>query len=195
MIYINEWLPNPSGSDSEGEWIELFNSGENQISLTGWFLVSKGGKEFSLSGKSIEAKGYLLLLRKETKLVLKNKDGAVALYGASGKLTDEARFLGSAPDGKSFARRLVRQSLDDGGSLSGGGFDFVFTEPTPGVANVFPQTAVVAKNFPIGEPLNFSLGAGEFFAMMLGATAVICGLIFYAVYKNENISKLFFGRN
>ena len=27
MIFINEWLPNPVGSDTQNEWIELWNSG------------------------------------------------------------------------------------------------------------------------------------------------------------------------
>lgn len=181
MTYINEIVPNPSGSDSGGEWIELFNSGADRSYLDGWFLVSKDGKKFSLAGKTIEPNGYLLLPRAETKLTLQNKDGAVALYDFSGRLAHEAIFLGTAPEGKSFARR--------------GDGTFIFADPTPDAANVFPQVAVAAENFSFGQLLNLPLGTGEFFAIMFGGAAVLAGLALFIVKKNEDISKLFFGRD
>ena len=35
-ISISEFLPNPEGSDTGNEWIELYNSGAEELSLNGW---------------------------------------------------------------------------------------------------------------------------------------------------------------
>ncbi len=73
MIFINEWLPNPTESDSQNEWVELWNDGPKLVSLAGWSLVTKSGAKEKLSLK-ISAGKYLLLPRSQTKLVLKNAD-------------------------------------------------------------------------------------------------------------------------
>ena len=39
MVFINEWLPNPNGADAKGEFIELWNSGNAPINLSGWSVV------------------------------------------------------------------------------------------------------------------------------------------------------------
>jgi len=52
-IFINEILYNPSdsqGSDTNGEWIEIYNNGEKEINLTGWILKDKGSKNSTLYG-------------------------------------------------------------------------------------------------------------------------------------------------
>jgi Lamin Tail Domain len=38
QIQINELLPNPSGTDSGSEWVELYNSGSSAVDLSGWWL-------------------------------------------------------------------------------------------------------------------------------------------------------------
>ena len=44
---ISEFLPNPIGSDSQtgmdGEWVELVNTGNQTVDLTGWELRSGSG--------------------------------------------------------------------------------------------------------------------------------------------------------
>ncbi|MDP2317045.1 MAG: lamin tail domain-containing protein [Pseudomonadota bacterium] len=37
-VVINELMPNPSGSDSGGEWIEVRNNGATAVTLDGWLL-------------------------------------------------------------------------------------------------------------------------------------------------------------
>ena len=186
MVFINEFLPNPLGSDAEGEWVELFNDGPAPMSLSGWVLVTKGGKEVALSGKTIGAGEYLLLPRTGTKLTLHNTDGALALYDTSGNLADEAQFLGTAPEGKGFARR----------DFGAGEFHFAFTDPTPGAKNVITDNlALITNNYSFGQPLNAQLGLGGIFGLMFGAAAVIAGLIIFVLIKNENLQKLFFKRD
>lgn len=182
MVLINEWLPNPAGSDTTSEWIELFNNSSEQANLNGWVLAAKSGSKFSLNGKTITAGGYLLLPRSETKLVLKNQDEAIALYDSSGKLADETQFVGTAPEGKSFSK------AGDG--------TFVFMEPTPGKENaIIVNNLSAADNYPKNMPLNSSIGAGELSAIILGAAAVIAGLIVLVLKRHENLSKFFFGKN
>ena len=187
MIYINEFLPNPAGSDADGEWVELFNGGLAPVNLTGWILTTKDGKKFVLGGKTIGAGEYTLLPRTGTKLTLHNTDGALALYDASGKLADKVFFIGTAPEGKSFSR--TGQTSDVKGQF------FSWVDPTPGAKNVFPELALVAQNFPIGQPLNPPLGMPQLFGIAFGAAAVLAMLVLIVFKKNENLSKLFFKGN
>jgi hypothetical protein len=182
MVLINEWLPNPVGNDTSGEWLELFNGGNNSVNLDGWKIVS-GSSKFSISGKNIGTNGFLLLPRSETKLVFKNTDGMVSLYDASGKLVSSASFLGSAPEGKSFGR-----------VQNGGGF--VWSEPTPGAANIISSsTAIIENVYPVGVPLNKPLGTAEFLGLMLGVAIVLTGLVVFVFKKDHGLFKLFFGRD
>ncbi len=45
-VVINEFLPNPDGDDNahqpKGEWIELYNKSDHEVSLGGWFLADRG---------------------------------------------------------------------------------------------------------------------------------------------------------
>ena len=186
MVYINEWLPNPTGLDTGGEWIELFNSEKNVVSLDGWKITS-GDSKFSLSGKSIRAQGYLVLPRSETKLVLKNTDGKIFLYDSQGQLVGSAGFLGSAPEGKSYSRI---------GYETGAAQNFIFSEPTPGAQNKTPlETGLIKNNYPFGQPLNPPLGSAEFLGLLLGTAVVLTGLVMFVLKRNEDLSKLFFGGN
>lgn len=46
-VCINEVMPNADGSDQgifpQGEWVELYNAGPNDVSLEGWTIVDIGG--------------------------------------------------------------------------------------------------------------------------------------------------------
>lgn len=181
MVYINEWLPNPVGKDSEGEWVEIYNVSLETVSLNGWRLQTKGDKSVTL-GESIGPGEYLVFRRQNTKLTLHNVDGELSLYNPSGELVHRQSFLGSAPEGKSFSRGETGL--------------FSFVEPTLGTKNrSLEQTAFINNVYPIGQPLNSSLGAFEFLGLVLGVAAVLTGLIIFIIKKNENLSNLFFKRD
>lgn len=66
-IVINELMPNPAGTDNDGdvvtEWIELKNTGTRSVSLDGWTLewAKSTWTTFTIpAGTSIPAGGYLL---------------------------------------------------------------------------------------------------------------------------------------
>src|SRR5579863_3001441 len=96
MIFINEWFPNPIGSDTckascgwNVEFVELFNGGGVAVSLNGWSFWTGGkGKKISLSGFSIAPHAYAIFKKPQIKISLKNTDGGLWLYGPGGGLVD-----------------------------------------------------------------------------------------------------------
>jgi hypothetical protein len=60
-LVINEIQFNPTGSDDNVEWVELYNPGGSAIDLTGWYLIDNDGWKFDISGAgSISSGGYLV---------------------------------------------------------------------------------------------------------------------------------------
>jgi len=189
MIFINEWFPNPAGSDAKGEFIELFNNGNAPVNLENWKLETSAGKKaFSLNGYSVAANSYLVLKRSQTKLTLKNSDESLSLYNSNGHLVDQSSFLGEAPEGKSFSR------INDGTDPSQ---HFAFSMPTPGGVNrIALDNGISVTSYPFDVPLNRPSPVGaEIFGMMIGVGAIFTSLVIYSLKHDETISKLFFGRD
>ncbi len=181
MVYINEWLPNPAGADADGEWVELWNDDVSPIYLKGWFLKTASDKKFILKDQKIEANNYLTLKRSETKLALQNQNGSLYLYDAAGQLIDSAGFLGSAPEGKSVSRF---------------GQNFIFVSPTAGgVNNAALEASLINNIYPLSEPLNKYSGQSAFLELLIGTSLILTAFVIFVLKKNENLSKLFFGRN
>ncbi len=44
-IVINEVLYNPIGSEVDGEWVELFNCGDEIVNMSGWILTDRDGPD------------------------------------------------------------------------------------------------------------------------------------------------------
>jgi len=185
MIFINEWLPNPTGTDAKGEFVELFNNGKAPVNVGGWTLSTDGKKKFKLSGM-IRANGYLLLSRNGTKLALKNTDGTLFLYDAAGRLVDHSAFEGSAPEGKSFNRINY--------NVSGTIQQFVWGPSTPGEKNgVMVEIGTAEAYYPTGIFLNAycpSWLSVVGFAFITGV--IFAAVLWYAVRKDEDVSQLFF---
>lgn len=185
MIYINEWLPNPTGQDTKAEWIELYNSGSISVNLSGWHLQTKNGKTFSLGGYNIGEGGYLVLPRTTTKLALHNFDETISLFDNQGHLVDSSTIFGTAQEGKSWSRI----SYSDTGI-------FGFANPTPGALNSKPNTELIVNHYPIGQALNNpSINNFEIVGLALGSAALITAFLIFAFIKNDYLQELFFYRN
>lgn len=182
MLYINEWLPNPVGSDAQGEWVEFWNDGSLAINLNGWLIKTQSGDKYIFSSEKIDGGGSLVLKRSATKLVLKNTDEKIFLYNDKGQLVDESAFFGSAPEGKSFSRIA-------------GANDFVWSAPTPGGTNQTAVSNIINNIYPLGQPLNKNSTIFEFLGLALISAAIITSFIIFILKRNENLSKLFFGRD
>ncbi|MDR3582102.1 MAG: lamin tail domain-containing protein [Candidatus Pacebacteria bacterium] len=196
MVSINEWFPDPVGTDAAGEFVELYNSGNDAVNLTGWKLgtgtasttsiIPAKTKPFSLAKFSVPARGYLVLARSKTKLSLKNTDGGLLLYGPDGTIVDRASFAGTAPEGKSFSR--VSQNASTASR-------FAFTSSTPGAANAKFESMISSNGYPTGIPLNARSALPAPGTLALG-TAFLVAIIFFHVFKkNEHLSNFLFGRD
>jgi len=82
-IQISEILPNPVGSDTEGEWIELYNSSTStDINIGGFYLDDNdgGSRPYKIpSNTIIKAGSFILFDRNKTKLALNNDYDAVRI--------------------------------------------------------------------------------------------------------------------
>ena len=186
MVFINEWLPNPTGADAKGEFIELFNKGSASANLNGWSLITSGKKIFSLNGYSIGPDDYLLLQRTTTKLALKNADESLSLYNAAGQLVDHSNFEGTAQEGKSLSRINYRTDPSE---------HFAWNDPTPGTANkIAVSTQVAATQYPLNVALNpASVNSAAFLGMMLAVGAIFATIVIYFVKYDEKAKELILG--
>lgn len=177
MVIINEWLPNPLGTDSGQEWVELWNNGASAVNLSGWTL-SNSKKTYKLGDKTIAPGGFLVLNTKSTGFILRNQDETLTLKRTDGKMESQSGFAGSALEGKSWARN---------------GMGYTWADLSPGKENIF--SAIVAEdNFPRGVALNTFSWVGMEEAAIGAALLTALGITFL-LKRNENQNNPFSGGN
>ncbi|MEW6232247.1 MAG: lamin tail domain-containing protein [Chloroflexota bacterium] len=115
FIYINEVLAAPRYMDwasdgvvnSDDEWVELYNAGEEAVDLSGWFLddaLGDGSKRYQIPlGTSLPPKGYLVFFGKVTGLALNNDGDQVNLLWPDGRVADSTSYSKAHYD-RSFSR-------------------------------------------------------------------------------------------
>ena len=103
-ILINEFIPNPSGSDAENEWIELYNDSDIDLNLKDWFLEDASGKKYIFDSEKINQKDYLILSSKDTKISLNNNGETLKIFSPNKELAFQISYEGTAKEGFSFAR-------------------------------------------------------------------------------------------
>jgi competence ComEA-like helix-hairpin-helix protein len=124
-VIISEFLPDPEGTDTENEWIELYNQSEQIANLTNWQIDNQdgGSSPFVFPANSlISPKQFLVLRRPITKIALNNDNDKVRLIYPDGSLATEVSYLAEKKQGFSVA-------FD--------GYKYFWTKtPTPGTANI-----------------------------------------------------------
>lgn len=124
-VFITELMPNPTGSDADGEWVELYNGGAT-IDLGGYVLQDKIGlqKKYIVPvGTKIENGKYVIFDSKISSISLNNDGDVVELLSPSGDLLDDSgASYGDAKEGLSYA-------------YDGEGWVWTKT-PTPGAQNL-----------------------------------------------------------
>jgi len=109
-IIINELLPNPTGSDETGEWIELKNTGDSTVNITGYALADLSEKTYVLQSENlgnldIAPNGFFLLFRSTSKISLNNtQTETVRLYDSQGIHIDEITYIETAKENMSYAK-------------------------------------------------------------------------------------------
>lgn len=110
-IIINELLPKPDSENNlyKEEFVELFNGGDNDENLTGWFLKDRAGKLCDLSGETMGAGSFLVVKNnpdKKCTLALNDTQGEfLGLYSPADKdrPVSSVSYEGSAKKGKSYS--------------------------------------------------------------------------------------------
>lgn len=137
-IVINEWEANPTGSDTNKEWVELFNPTPEAAGIGGWKLVdSYYGKIVSIPvGTTIAAGGYYVLIWTNgslinsypVKITLLNSAGQ-AVDSTAAKKDDKSddRCWARCPNGKDLEDDLEWRFQDStSGSSNGGGTNDIY---------------------------------------------------------------------
>jgi hypothetical protein len=98
-IYLSEILPNPSGKDEDGEFIEIFNSSSEAINLSGWQIDDKegsGSSPYTFPSTLIGPKEYLVIPFSQSKIVLNNAEDWVYLINPNREIVSSLHY--SHPD-------------------------------------------------------------------------------------------------
>jgi hypothetical protein len=179
MIVISEWIPNPKGSDTTGEWIEVQNRGLTPAALSGWRISADGKRSAGLGNETIGPGEYAVLSRSDTKIVLRNTNGSLELLDPSGKRAQEARFIGEAPEGKSVSR------TDHG--------QFLFSAPSPGAENIFLEgSGLTDREYATGIPLRATASATDHVSIGGMAGVLMAGIALVIIKRNHALKELFF---
>ncbi|MDG1480935.1 MAG: phospholipase D-like domain-containing protein [Myxococcota bacterium] len=115
-VIINEFLPNPSGSDRGQEFVEIVNTSEEDISLEGWSLSDEASSDRHVFSGILAAGAGLVVfdmgehddiptavVSTSTYLSLNNSGDTITLHDASGEDIDVVSYTTSA-DGVSWNR-------------------------------------------------------------------------------------------
>ena len=95
---INEIMPNPKGTDTEGEWVEIFNNTESPINLSGWYLDDADGASspYQIKEKTIlESNKYMVFSAPDLNLSLKNTDDQVRLLAPDKTVKEIVNYKGA----------------------------------------------------------------------------------------------------
>jgi len=121
-VILSELLPDPDGSDTTDEWIELWNTGDS-IDLYGWTLTDSSNDYTFPEDSVIHSGEYKVIPITDSKISLNNSGETITLKDPAD--TDIASVTYStATSGSSYA-------------LDGTAWQWS-TTPTPGTANSFP---------------------------------------------------------
>ena len=136
-IRLNEFLPNPEGSD-EAEWIELINPSDESINLFG-LEISDLSNSYALPSIDLDAHDYYLIQRADSKISLNNGGDTLLLQMGSDPI-DAFSYQESAEE--------FSWALNENG-------DWVMTdEPTPESENIISgvEESLVDEEEDAGDP-------------------------------------------
>lgn len=93
-VRINEVMYNPSGPEVDGEWIEILNSGETAVNVSGWVVTDQDGPDdFVFPSMEIPAGGFVVLHAGFGENITDFSSGAAQFY-----LFKHSAFLSNSGD-------------------------------------------------------------------------------------------------
>lgn len=140
-IKITEIYPNPEGSDSEDEWIEITNGGSESVNLSNWTIDDgEGGSDpYTFpEDTSIESGETFVIYRKDSGVALNNSADSARLIDFTGEIVDEVEYEQSV-EGQSYAEIQIENSNNLQASLHSLGkrihASWEWVQPSPGNPN------------------------------------------------------------
>lgn len=131
---ITEVLPDPKGPDLPGEFIEIFNYGEETVDLAGYKLADASKSNYIFPSIKLEPGKYL---------AVKRIDSGIALNNTGGEIVNL-----SAPDGVIISTLQWKENAIEDQAYALIDKEWQWTkQPMPGQANVYldPNQAPIAK--------------------------------------------------
>lgn len=138
-IIINEILPSPEGSDSEEEWIEIFNKNNFEVEISKWKIQDTIGAVTIYTfpeGTKILAKAFLILPRPTTKITLQNSGDTIKLIQPDGNIIDTVIYEKAPSPIKESEQSYSRTSSEWQWS----------TTLTPGKENIITKPTELTEN-------------------------------------------------
>ncbi len=177
-IFINEWmadnshtLANPYGSAPD-DWFELYNPGTNSVDLGGYYLTGTltNKTKFHIPTGAryvVPANGFLVVWADNNNsqnstnrpelhvnFALKKSGEAIGIFAADGTTIDAVTFGAQSTD------------VSEGRFPDGAANRFFMPTPTPGAANLVPNTAptlapITNRVVTLGQTLSFIVSATD----------------------------------
>ncbi len=98
-VHVNEFMPNPVGSDTQLEFIELYNSSSDPVDISGWKLddaADTGSSPFIIpDGTTISGNDFIVFYSSQTKISLNNDSDHVRLLAPNGIVMDDIAYESS----------------------------------------------------------------------------------------------------
>ncbi len=127
-IKITEVYPNPPGTDAGKEWVELYNSTPEEISLDKW-IITNNKNTYSLTG-TIPAHSLKQIIF--TKTFLTNENTTITLQNAQNRISDQISYTNSL-EGQSYSKSLTKENNTQK-------INWFWLTPTPGIKNASTKT-------------------------------------------------------
>jgi hypothetical protein len=101
-IVFSEVFPNPKGDDKKGEFVEVYNQGNEEVDLSGWQL-KYDSLGYVIEDRTIKSKAYLVWEYNDSRRSLKNSGSVLELISPDGEVKHKVEY-GVVPEGWSWAR-------------------------------------------------------------------------------------------
>lgn len=107
QIAILSFLPNPKGSDTGQEWIEIINLEQREIDISNWQIDDEEGesKPYTISNVKLAPNESIKFLDEQTKIVLNNNEDSVRLIKPN-KEVQEVINYSNAEDDEIFSKNV-----------------------------------------------------------------------------------------
>lgn len=105
QLILSEMIPDPEGTDGpENEYFEIFNTSEESILLTGFYVQDASGKKYFFESQTIEPKTYLAIYRLQSGITINNENEILSLFSPMGEKISELSFDKTIPEGKAWGK-------------------------------------------------------------------------------------------